>query len=321
MITKSNITRRMSKIKKLSSIILSGVIFFLCTYYVIRYFQWSAISQLLVHVDWKLMPITVIVTILFFWLFRTMRWFILLKAAGIKVNFFYLYLVSSISVAFAIITPFQSGETLKVELLKKIGILERVPGYGIFVTERILDLIIVLLMAMLNIVFGASKFLDRGIMFSAFGLILICFLIFFIIVRQVSPDNAVGRFFQPFNQCVKNGKILASVVILTIGGWFFIVMGWYASLRSISISINLLETTAMTAVTTILGIISLIPWSLGISEISIFSFLSYLKKDIPLAQAGALMVRVYGIVTLILGFVHFLVWKFSNTGKQKPINN
>jgi len=77
----------------------------------------------------------------------------------------------------------------------------------------------------------------------------------------------------------------------------------------------------MTAVTTILGIISLIPWSLGISEISIFSFLSYLKKDIPLAQAGALMVRVYGIVTLILGFVHFLVWKFSNTGKQKPINN
>jgi len=184
------------------------------------------------------MPITVIVTILFFWLFRTMRWFILLKAAGIKVNFFYLYLVSSISVAFAIITPFQSGETLKVELLKKIGILERVPGYGIFVTERILDLIIVLLMAMLNIVFGASKFLDRGIMFSAFGLILICFLIFFIIVRRLSPDNAVGRFFQPFNQCVRNGKILASVVILTIGGWFFIVMGWYASLRSISISIN-----------------------------------------------------------------------------------
>jgi uncharacterized membrane protein YbhN (UPF0104 family) len=308
-------------LKKLLSMTVSAVIFFLCIYYVISYFQWSAISQLLVHVDWKLMPVTVIVTILFFWLFRTMRWFILLKAAGINVNFLYLYLVSSISVTFAIITPLQSGEALKVELLKKTGVLERVPGYGIFITERILDLIIVLLMAMLSIVFGVSKFLDRGMMLSAFGLIVISFLIFFIIVRRISPDNVVGRFFQPFNQCVRNGKTLVAVVFLTIGGWFLIVMGWYASLCSISISINFLQTAAMTAITTLLGIISLIPWSLGISEVSVTSFLFYFNKDIPLAQAGALMVRIYGIVTLILGFVHFLIWKFSNTGKQKPINN
>jgi len=47
--------------------------------------------------------------------------------------------------SFAIITPLQSGEALKVEMLKKIGALERVPGYGIFITERILDLITVYL--------------------------------------------------------------------------------------------------------------------------------------------------------------------------------
>ncbi|MCX5848794.1 MAG: lysylphosphatidylglycerol synthase transmembrane domain-containing protein [Deltaproteobacteria bacterium] len=310
----------MSKIKKLLSIIISGVIFFLCAYYMVSYFQWTVIFQLLTHVDWKWMPVAVAVTILFFWLFRAMRWFVLLKAAGIHIDFFRLYLVGSISVAFALVTPLQSGEALKVELLKKIGALERVPGYGIFMTERILDLIVVLLMAVLSLIFGVSKFLDKGTMFAAVALMLICFMVFFMIIQRISPDNAVGRFFQPFNQCVRNVKILAIVIVLTIGGWLFIVLGWYASLRSISISINILETAAMTAITTLIGIFSLIPWSLGISEVSISSFLVYFKQDIPLAQAGALIVRVYGIVTLILGFIHFLVWKFIRSGKQMPVN-
>jgi uncharacterized membrane protein YbhN (UPF0104 family) len=266
------------------------------------------------------MPVAVIITILFFWLLRTIRWYILLKASDINVNFFHLYLVGSISIAFATITPFLSGEALKVELLKKTGDLERIPGYGIFITERILDLIIVLLMAMLSTVFGVSKFLGSEIIFPAAGLILVCLLIFFIIIQRISPNNSLGRFFQPFNQCVRNWKILATVIVLTIGGWLFIIAGWYISLRSIYITISFLETTAVTTITTLLGIISLIPWSLGISEISISSSLAYLKKDIPLAQAGALIVRVYGVATLITGFVHFLIWKFF-IGKQPPVNN
>ena len=248
-----------------------------------------------------------------------MRWFVLLKAAGIHIDFFYLYLVGAISAAFSIVTPLQSGEALKVEMLKKIGVLERVPGYGIFMTERILDLIVVLLMAILSIIFGVANFMDVSTMFILVAVMLICFTVFFVIIQRLSPDNTVGRFFQPFNQCVRSGKVLATVVILTIGCWFFVVLGWYASLHSISISVNLLETVAMTAITTLIGIFSLSPWSLGISEVSISSFLVYFKQDVPLAQAGALIIRVYGIVTLILGFVHFLAWKFIRTGKQMPV--
>jgi len=74
------------------------------------------------------MPVAVIVTILSFWLLRTMRWFTLLKASGINVNFFHLYLAGSISIAFATITPFLSGEVLKVELLKKQAIWKEFPG-------------------------------------------------------------------------------------------------------------------------------------------------------------------------------------------------
>jgi len=103
------------------------------------------------------------------------------------------------------------------------------------------------------------------------------------------PDQFLGTFFQPFNQCVRNWKILATVIVLTIGGWLFIIAGWYISLRSIYITISFLETTAVTAITTLLGIISLIPWSLGISEVSISSSLAYLKKIFHLRRQVALI--------------------------------
>jgi uncharacterized membrane protein YbhN (UPF0104 family) len=289
---------------------VSAVIFVFCAYYIINYFQWNVIFQLLLRIDWKWMPIAVSFMILLFWLFRAMRWHVLLKASGIHIGFFRLYMVGAISVAFAILTPLQSGEALKVELLKKTGSLERVPGYGIFMTERILDLMVVLLIAVFSILFGVSKFLDKSAVFAIMTLILMVCIAFFMMIQRVSPTGAWGRFFQPFNQCVRSGRLLSSVIAFTIAGWFFVALGWYAGLRSVSVDISILETTAMMTITTLIGIFSLIPWSLGISEVSISSFLVYFKQEVPFAQAGALVIRLYGIVTLVLGFLHFIIWKY-----------
>jgi len=309
------------KYKKLLSMTVSAVIFFLCAYYVVNNFQWRAIFPLLSQVDLKWFLGAGAGSILFYWLIRTARWFVLLKAADIHIDFYRLYLVGVISMAFAIVTPFQSGEAVKVELLKKVGALDRIPGYGIFMTERILDLIIVLLMALICLLFGVVKYLDRWTMFAAVALILICITVFFLIIRRTSPGNAVGRFFQPFNQCVKNGRVLTIVVSLTIASWFIIILGWYASLRSIAISINFPEMVALTTITTLISILSLIPGALGISEVSISSFLVYFQQDIPLAQTGALIIRLYGVMALILGFIHLLpFWKLIRAGKQMPAN-
>jgi uncharacterized membrane protein YbhN (UPF0104 family) len=79
-----------------------------------------------------------------------------------------------------------------------------------------------------------------------------------------------------------------------------------------------LETAATMAVTTLIGILSLIPWSLGISEVGISSFLVYFRQSVPLAQTGALIIRIYGIVTLLLGVIHFLIWKFVDREEACP---
>jgi uncharacterized membrane protein YbhN (UPF0104 family) len=256
------------------------------------------------------MPFAVGGAILLFWLFRTLRWFVLLKAAGVNVNFFLLYVIVSMSIAFALITPFQSGEALKVELLKKTGALERVPGYGIFVTERFLDLLVVLSIAALSLIFSVSQLMDRAVVLTLAALVLAGLTIFVVVIIRISPANIIGRFFAPLKQCIKSGKTLITVLALTLCGWLAVTLGWYFSLLSISISLGFFETVALTTITTLINIFSLIPWALGISEVSISSFLIYFKQDIALAQAGALIIRVYAAIALIMGFAFFIIWKF-----------
>ncbi|MDI6741409.1 MAG: lysylphosphatidylglycerol synthase transmembrane domain-containing protein [Smithella sp.] len=299
-------------IKKITGIILSGLIFLVCAYYVITYFQWETVFQIMIRLDWKWMPFAVGGAILLFWLFRTLRWFVLLKAAGVNVNFFLLYVIVSMSVALALITPFQSGEVLKVELLKKTGALERVPGYGIFVTERFLDLLVVLFIAAFSVLFGLSQFVDKTVVLTFTAFVLAGLAIFVVVIIRVSPANIFGRFFAPLQQCIKSGKTLITVLALTLCGWLAVTLGWYFSLLSISISLGFFEALAMTTITTLINLFSLIPWALGISEVSISSFLVYFKQDIALAQAGALMIRVYAVIALIMGFAFFIIWKFMS---------
>lgn len=263
----------------------------------------------MLRVDWKWMPFGVAGSILLFWLFRTLRWSVLLKAADVNVNFFLLYVIVSMSVAFAVITPFQSGEVLKIELLKKTGALERVPGYGIFVTERFLDLLVVLFFAALSVIFGLSQFVDKTVVLTFTAFVLAGLAIFVAVVIRISPAHVFGRFFAPFKQCIKSGKTLITVLVLTVCGWFAVTLGWYFSLLSISISLGFFETIAMTTITTLINVFSLIPWSLGISEVSISYFLVYFKQDVPLAQAGALMIRAYALVAFVMGFILFVYWK------------
>jgi len=306
-------------IKKILSIVISGLIFFACAYYVINYFQWGTVFQIMLRLDWKWMPFAVGGAILLFWLFRTLRWFVLLKASGVSVNIFLLYVIVSMSVAFALITPFQSGEALKVELLKKTGIMERVPGYGIFVTERFLDLLVVLSVAALSLFFGASRFMNQTVMLTLAVLFLAGLAMLAVLILRISPTHMFGHFFTPFQQCIKNGKILITVLILTGCGWLAVALGWYFSLLSISISLGFFEILAMTTITTLINIFSLIPWSLGISEVSISYFLLYFKQEVPLAQAGALMIRAYALVAFVMGFVLFLYWKIVLDRKKKKV--
>jgi hypothetical protein len=133
--------------------IIAGLVFTISSWYVIRYFQWRGIMDIfeLSKPGYFFLGAGSIIPC--YWAVRTMRWAVILKNMNIKIPFIDLYLFSSVTLSLTIFTPLQSGEMLKVELLKKYGLIDRFPGYTSFFIERIADLGAVFYVGLFNFTF------------------------------------------------------------------------------------------------------------------------------------------------------------------------
>ena len=99
--------------------------------------------------------------IIAFWTVRTLRWGLLLRGMQLKVPFVDLYLCSAVAFSVTVFTPFQSGELLKVELLKKHGYAGRLQGYSALLLERVVDLYAVVAIGVVAITNAISSSVTR----------------------------------------------------------------------------------------------------------------------------------------------------------------
>jgi len=178
-----------------------------------------------------------------------------------------------------------------------------------------MDLLVVSMIAMLaiyNNYSGNYKYL----------LIAGCLLIIFIMVVGIVAMMKIRRIrkYYVINTIINSVgslKSLSIIMLLTIAGWFIIGFGWQITLNSIKIEIGFFETLAMVAVVSIINILSLIPGAIGISEVSISLYLGMAKQmSIVEAQSGALIIRLYGLMIIILGIIHFLFYNITRITKK-----
>lgn len=127
------------------------LVFAASVWYIGRTFQWRDLGQVLKTVNLTCLIAGGGTSIVVYWLLRTLRWHILLRQTGTRVPLFDLHMCTAVSRSFALFTPFQSEEMLKIELLKKHGLIQRSPGYGTFLIERVLDLAALLAMACVSL--------------------------------------------------------------------------------------------------------------------------------------------------------------------------
>ncbi len=292
------------------SALIGGVIFVLCLYYLVFSFQWASIFQILYRVDLLWLIGSGVLSTVVFWLIRTLRFYFLLKALNVHIKFSHLYMINVLSMTFSIFTPVQTGEAIKIEMLRRSGGLDRAPGYAIFISERLIDLVVITLTAVLCFILGISKFIGNTTAIVSLCAIMILGIILYITIRYIPATSPLAPFSQAISQCLINWKVLFSVILLTILGWLVIALGWNGCLRSISIELSLPQSIAMTSIITVVNILSFIPSAVGISEIGIASFLMHLKYSAPLAQAGAIAIRIYALVVILLGLFHFIWMKF-----------
>ncbi|MCY7375353.1 MAG: flippase-like domain-containing protein [Pyrinomonadaceae bacterium] len=297
-----------------AKIILPLALAAVCLYYILTSFEWLEIWRTIRQINLSMFLAASISTTLIFWFLRTLRWAILLKNEKLNISFFKLYLYTAVTIGFANFTPFQSGEALKVEFLRKYGG-GRFSGYRYFFFEKLLDLLTISTLAAFGIFVLFEFNLGNRLQLAIAGLIaVLAVLIFaFVIASKKFPEKL-----QTYRRIVPTqSSNLIFAFLLTLASWTIMIFGWKFIFQSAAIDLTIFQTTAIISLTTVIGILSFVPGAIGVSEISIAAMLSQMSYATVTAQTGAMMIALYSLVILILSSIHLIILKMAGAVKIK----
>src|SRR4051812_49009241 len=97
--------------------IVAGAVLAASVAYIAATFRWHEALAILARADAAWFFAGGGGAILVYWVVRALRWRLLLRGMGVQAPFVELYLSSSVALSLSVLTPLQSGEALKVELL------------------------------------------------------------------------------------------------------------------------------------------------------------------------------------------------------------
>ena len=286
-------------------------------WYIATSFHWPDVAALLrnAHAGWLVLAA---LTIPAYWATRTARWLLLLRRLHVNVAPTQLYFVTSISLGFSTVTPVQSGEVLKVEWLKRAGVCCRTGGYGSFFVERVLDFCVVLLMALLGLTLKPLPGIPRLAGFIVIGLLLVG-LGFCLLNGFIQLSGRLGRLLHEMFASFGTAGTAAAVVLLTVLGWALTAAGWYCVLASIGTEIGYADVLLLVSLVTLLALVACVPGAVGVGEAGASWLLIQFGQAAAQAQAGALALRAYGIMILVLALLHCLLWRWLRPTKAPPL--
>ena len=284
-----------------------------CAYQLIYAFHWAALLTVLRHADVRLFCLAGGATVIAYWLVRTARFALLLPRHAIP--FGDLYLFTALALSLSLLTPAQSGEIAKMELLQRAGYVERLPGYGAWVAERTLDALVLIALALASVpwTLRAGAHLAWEL---AGALLIVLLLVGALLMGRRFPAGKAGALLRQIAGAFHDGRRLALAIALTLLAWGCVALGWQVSLASIGITLHPLGTLALMSGVTLLQIASLIPGGIGIAEVSIAQLLGHMDVAAASAEAGALLLRGYGVLIIALGAGHLGWWRLRQSIKH-----
>jgi uncharacterized membrane protein YbhN (UPF0104 family) len=284
-----------------------------CLFYIWRAFEWRDILIVFRQGHVAFFFVGSILSILAIWLLRALRWHLLLRTVrATNADFLAVYICTTCSLGLSVVTPVQSGEALKVEMLKKISRVERVKGYGCFAVERMLDLLCVWQLAFFGVVLGLGR--EIGLSPSMIGTC--AALIFVVAFLAAYASTRFGPWRELFASMLGTFKAqplrLFVAWLLSSLAWCVTVIAWGICLGSVGIRLSIPELGLLTSVVTLVNILSLIPGAVGISEVSTSIALTHFGVPEVKAQAGALVLRAYALIILLWGLLHVALFYLIN---------
>lgn len=297
----------MTSRRKLATALVATTLFAVSAWYLAERFQWQAAFGHLLRTDFIRLIILVWAIHFAYICVRTWRWSVLVRQVNPQVSLVDLYWITAVSVSLAILTPGQLGEALKIELLSRRGVLGRLPGLGAFALERIMDVVVLAGIGMVGLMFGSrlpESYPSLGIVVGLLTLIggLALYLLF-----RAQQGGSLIRWLEQIRDGSGSPTAWLKIGLLSMLGWFLIGLGWQIALYAVDIRLSLTEVMWLLALITYGTLLSLIPGGLGVAEVLTVEVLKNMGVDTIAAQAGALVLRAYGLILILYGVTHLLL--------------
>lgn len=306
--------------------LVAAAVLLWCLRYILISFRWGEVLRTVRHANLFWLLGAGSASIVAYWVLRALRWYTILRNLGVRMRFGELYVCCAASLGIATVTPFQSGEMLKVELLKRHGALQRTAGYGSFAVERVLDLLTIVSAAAVCLLVGFGSEMSRAAVLLVLGAVAAAALVGALVVSRMSAGGRFGEFLRSVRVSLRGWATTLTVVALTAAAWVLVVVGWQLSLHSIGLDIGFFRVLTLMTAVTLAGILSFIPGGLGVMEAGSAQILMKFGQSAATAQAGAILIRCYGLLVVSLGLAHFGGWllmrpKAVNLGWEQTEND
>jgi len=295
----------------------SLIVFAASAWYIGRTFQWRELGQVLRDVNLACLVGGGGASIVVYWMIRTLRWHILLRRTGTHVPLLDLYMCTAVSLSFALFTPLRSGEMLKIELLKKYGMVQRSPGYGSFLVERALDLLTLMTVACISLLTSLNILPNRKLAYYILGGLVLACVAGLIVLTKLRLKGRPQQLLEHMRQCTGNVPTLVLVAAITCVSWAAVALTWHIFLFSAGIHLGFAKTLALMSIVALISILSLIPGGLGISEAGASQLLIHFGLAVAPAQAGSLILRSNSLLAIALGAGHLGLWKWVRSRRRQ----
>lgn len=230
--------------------------------------------------------------------FRFWRWQMLLggRSAPVPVGRSFITYVAGFALT---ATPGKAGETMRSLYLRPFGIPVR-KSLAAFYTERLLDLVVIGMLAMLLVLHPG--FIVRALGFAggaiAIGLLAMQHPRFTALIEKLATALPVARFgaaavaFLHDVRAMTTTRLALAGILLGLFAWASEGLETYLVAHSMGLHLDVSLALGIYAAAMIAGVLSFVPGGLGGTEVVMMSLLIYAGAAAPVAFAATLVVRL-----------------------------
>ncbi|MFT5130552.1 MAG: uncharacterized membrane protein YbhN (UPF0104 family), partial [Rhodothermales bacterium] len=129
--------------------------------------------------------------------------------------------------------------------------------------------------------------------------------------RLPLPGRA-GTMQADIRRSLRSPRSTAMVLLLSLLGWIVVAFGWQVILMSIGVQLSIFDLFGFMASSTMMLILSFVPAGIGVWEAGGSFLLEATGLPRAQAQAGVLVLRLFGLATLLLAGARWAWWRWRS---------